>query len=556
MGWTDWEQNGGKYGSSYYETPNMNRLAEEGVTFSNAYSSAAVCSPTRNALLTGKHPARTRMTQWLPGYVYDSMLSDPRWDRTLRDEEVTLAEALRAGGYATGFVGKWHLGNRFSASANPLDHGFDSNVGGDHHGGPNPYVGYFANGNGSFGLPGLGPGSSVPGDYLTDRLTDFAVDFIDRYGGRDEPFFLLMSHYGVHIPLEARADLVAKYRAKPPSGGHADAAYAAMLESVDVSLGRVLDELEDEGIRDDTIIVFTSDNGGSLLATSNAPLRDGKGLLYEGGIRTPLIVSWTGNDRITQGADSEAIVVTHDLYPTLLDLTQVPGDRLHNDDVDGSSFRRALEGKNRDRAASFWHYPHISPQSTQIRGGRYVSAARVGDWKLIYFYEEESWELYDLGSDIGETVNLIEECSGVASRVGELLVEWLLEVEAQLPIDDSTGQAVALPSPVPELKRRSNRRRWMRVGEWTPPPTPGEVPLAGGSRRCGWWQRRSPGMWRFAESFKHASRGRRRLLPRWAAWRLRPRASSRGRPRRAPPCAAGRRAGAVLPRRSGRGAGR
>ncbi len=453
MGWADWEQNGARAGSSFHETPSMNRLAQEGVTFSNAYSSASVCSPTRNALLTGKNPARTRMTQWIPGIEYRSPLGDPRWDDSLDDEEVTLAEALRRGGYATAFVGKWHLGRRSSASANPLNHGFDSNVGGNYRGRPNPRVGYFANSNGSFGLPGLRSGSSIPGDYLTDRLTDFAVDFIDRSAGSEDPFFLLLSHYGVHNPVQARADLVAKYEAKPPSGEHFDATYAATLESVDASLGRILDELEAEGIREDTIIVFTSDNGGSLLATSNAPLREGKGLLYEGGIRTPLIVSWKGNRRVRRGTVSQTVVVTHDIYPTLLDLTGVPGDSVHNENVDGVSFRAVLEERRSDLGATFWHYPHISPQSTRIIGGRYVSAVRMANWKLIYFYEDESWELYHLATDIGETTNLIEECSFVAGKLGDLLVEWLVEVDAQLPIVDATGQPVDLPSPVAKAKR-------------------------------------------------------------------------------------------------------
>jgi len=464
MGWTDWEQNGGRNGSSLYETPNMNRLAREGVTFSNAYSSSSVCSPTRNALLTGKSPARTRMTQWIPGSKYRSTLSDPEWDTSMNAEEVTLAEALRAGGYATAFVGKWHLGpKKTSPAANPLNHGFDSNVGGDHNGDPN--LGYFADGDGSFGMPGLGPGSSVPGDYLTDRLTDFAVDFIDRSSGSGKPFFLLMSHYGVHIPLQARADLLSKYEAKPHSGRHFDARYAAMLESVDASLGRILDELDAEGIRGQTIVVFTSDNGGNPIATSNAPLRDGKGYLYEGGIRVPLIVSWKGKRRALRGVVSRAVVVTHDIYPTLLELTGVEGDPGYNANVDGVSFAAALEGRRSDRGAIFWHYPHISPQSIQAVGGRYVSAVRIGDWKLVYLYEDEAWELYHLATDIGERTNLVEACPSVASKMGGLLVAWLLEVDAQLPIVRATGQPVALPSPVPVPKRSLSpwwREPWYR----------------------------------------------------------------------------------------------
>jgi arylsulfatase A len=491
MGWSDWEQDGRPNGSSYYETPSMNRLAQAGVSFSNAYSASPVCSPTRNALVTGKHPARTRMTNWLPGSNYPSKLSSPAWNRQLAAEEVTLAEVFRDAGYVTGFVGKWHLGNRGTASEDPLEHGFDSNIAGNYRGGPNSWVGYFADRWGSFRLKNLSRWLSVPGDYLTDRLTDFAIDFIDRNADHDAPFFLLMSHYGVHTPLQAPSDRVDWYRAKPPSAEHSNATYAAMIETVDTSLGRILDRLELKGIRGETIVVFASDNGGSLLATSNAPLRGGKGLLYEGGIRTPLVVSWTGERRMAQGSESETVVVTQDLYPTLLELAGLPGDSKYNEEVDGTSFRAALEGDDLSCGASYWHYPHISPQSRDVEGGRFVSAVRAADWKLFYFYEDASWELYDLASDVGEMTDLADECAGIAAELGERMVDWLVAIDAQLPVDAVTGQPVALPVPIAEERhgrapprcggRAQPKLQSPRCREKTHPPlwSPGSVAGAG-----------------------------------------------------------------------------
>jgi len=452
MGWSDWEQDGRPTGSSYYETPNMNRLVRQGVTFSNAYSASPVCSPTRNALMTGKHPARTRVTNWLPGGDFSSNLSSPAWRRGLAAEDVTLAEVFRDAGYVTGFIGKWHLGSQGSTSADPLEHGFDSNVAGNYRGQPNSAVGYFADLWGSFRLKSLGRWLSVPGDYLTDRLTDFAVEFIDHNAGSDAPFFLLVSHYGVHVPVQAPSNLVDRYRAKVASEAHSNPTYAAMLESVDTSLGRILDQLEVRGVRDRTIVIFASDNGGSLTATSNAPLRGGKGLLYEGGIRTPLVVSWTAEPRMARGSESETVVVSQDLYPTLLDLTGLSGDPVYNEDLDGVSFRAALEGDDRDCDVAYWHYPHVSPQSQDVKGGRFVTAVRMGDWKLLYAYEDASWELYDLASDVGETTDLAGECTGIASELGARMVDWLVAIDAQLPIDEATGEPVALP--VPPVGRR------------------------------------------------------------------------------------------------------
>ena len=447
LGWADWEQNGGPFGSSYYETPNMNRLAQEGVTFTNAYASAATCSPTRDALMTGQTPARSHLTSWLPGSEAPSNLSDPLWSPGIDSGAVTLPELLRAAGYRTALVGKWHLGISGSPSADPLQHGFEVNFGGGWNGTPPTY---FANASGSFRLTNMGDGTAAPGTYLTDQLTDLALDQIDAFAADGGPFFLFLSHYAPHIPLAAPAALVDRYAAKPPSGGQDDPVYAAMIDSLDTSLGRVLDELERLGLRENTIFIFASDNGGSPLATSNFPLSGFKGRLYEGGVRVPLIVSYTGDPALVPGSERESLVVSHDLYPTLLDLAGVSGDPIHDATVDGHSIRTILEQGDAPSDPIFWHHPHISPYPLGGHGGRYVSAIRDGDWKAIFFYEDRSWELYDLVSDPGEKVDLSSAEPAVLEDLGSELVARLETTGAQMPLDASTGLPAPLPVPAPE----------------------------------------------------------------------------------------------------------
>ena len=294
--------------------------------------------------------------------------------------------------------------------ADPLEHGFDSNVAGSFIGRP---ASYFADASGSFGMFGLGPGSSIPAEYLTDRLTVSAVDFIEENARADHPFFLYVSHFAVHVPLEAPAALVAKYEAKAPAGGHANAVYAAMIESLDASLGRILDALEAEGIRDNTIVVFASDNGGLLAVTSSAPLRGGK----------------------------------------------ASADPATPQEVDGLSFLAALEGGAAQGEALFWHYPHVASLGGPERGSRFVSAVVWRNWKLVYFFEDESWELYNLDRDLEETVNLIEDRPGVAAWLGRWLVDWLIETDAQLPILRSNAPQ-AVPLPVPPRAPRTRHRRF------------------------------------------------------------------------------------------------
>lgn len=463
MGWSDNTLFGTE---GFYETPNMQRLAAQGVLFSDAYASAPVCTPTRIGLATGVNPARTHITNWTPGSTYNdqSHLREPDWDRTMNASEVTLGEAMSASGYHTAHIGKWHLGTSGHASADPLKNGFHINIGGSHKG--SPPGGFFAGNDGGWSAPGLDTGTYDADDYLTNVLTDHAVDYIA--GHANAPFFLEFNPYAVHAPIQAPADLVAHYQDKLDNADpgqyqyHNNPTYAAMIHTMDASLGRVMDALENttdaEGnaLMDNTIIVFSTDHGGLVNVqggtgptppTHSFPLAGGKGSGAEGGLRVPTIVSWVGNSDIQQGVISDSLVVTHDIYSTVSDLTGVAGNAAHNQRMDSISFRSALEGDEGQRNTIYWHYPHISDQAGvgNVRNGRFFSAMRHGDWKLIYHYEDQSWELYDLAADIDESDNLATDNPGMTTALGAMLADWLVEVGAQMPIDSRNGQAVPLP---------------------------------------------------------------------------------------------------------------
>src|SRR5262245_24600980 len=311
LGWADL----GCYGSKYHKTPHLDRLAADGMRFTSGYSACPVCSPTRAAILTGKYPQRLGITDWLPGRPDrpDQKLLRPALNQQLPATETTLAAALKAAGYATGHVGKWHLGGE---GAGPLQFGFDVNIAGDHTGTALSYFAPFSGKGGRF-MPGLE--KAPEGEYLTDRLTAEAEKFIDAH--RERPFFLYLPHYAVHTPMRARAELVAKYQPGNP-GEQGNPVYAAMLESLDEGVGRVLKKLDDLKLSDRTIVVFTSDNGGLATTegpntppTINAPLREGKGHLYEGGLRVPLIVRWPGVTKAGQVVEEPACSI--DFFPTL-----------------------------------------------------------------------------------------------------------------------------------------------------------------------------------------------------------------------------------------------
>lgn len=439
LGWRDISC----YGSSFYETPNIDRLAERGMLFTDAYASAPVCSPTRASLMSGKYPARVGVTQYIGGHTVGRLCDVPYfWGLPL--SEISLAKALSQGGYATWHVGKWHLGD---GTMRPEAHGFEVNIGGCGWG--HPHNGYFS----PYGIPTLDEGP--PGEYLTDRLTDEAVGLIN---GRDErPFFLNLSHYAVHTPIEAPRDLVAKYEEKARRLGldriaaikpgeyfpcvhkqdlrvqrrviQSDPTYAAMVENLDTNIGRILATLETEGIAEETLVVFTSDNGGLSTAegspTCNLPLSEGKGWMYEGGTRVVQLVSWPGV--VEPASRCEEPTTTTDWYPTLLEAAGLPP--MPEQHLDGVSLLPLLSGSGGFRRPPlFWHYPHYSNQ-----GGTPASSVRDGDLKLIEFFEDGHAELYDLRSDIEEKHDLSSADPESTRRLGEELRRWRREVEALMP---------------------------------------------------------------------------------------------------------------------------
>jgi arylsulfatase A len=423
LGWRDIGANG----STYYQTPNIDRLAREGVRFTDAYAACAVCSPTRAAVLTGKYPARLLLTDWLPNGRWHpkAKLQSGRFVRGLPLEEVTLAEALREAGYRTASIGKWHLGSEpFSL---PEHHGFDVNIAGNAHGAPGSFFFPYA---GDWAIPTTGLRAKwnvlpdgKPGEYLTDRLTDEAVKFIRA--NRERPFFLYFPHYGVHTPLQAKPEIVAKYEKIPEAQQQGKATYAAMVESVDDSVGRVVATLRELGLEQNTVIVFTSDNGGFYNATSNAPLRANKGAYYEGGIRVPLIVKWPGVARA--GHVSAEPVTSTDLYPTCLAAAGLP-PRPHQH-VDGLNLQPLLVGgASLNRPAIFWHFPHYNEHPSSVPS----SVIRRGPWKLIETFDPAGMELYNLADDLGETRNLAAENPAKTAELRRELDAWRRDVGAEM----------------------------------------------------------------------------------------------------------------------------
>ena len=419
LGWADL----GCQGSTFYETPRIDRLAEEGMRFTDAYSACPVCSPSRAALMTGKYPRFGRVYRT---YHRDRppSLQRARAHRSARRLHVSattrndLGRSAAAAGYVSASIGKWHLG---SEQYWPEQQGFDINIAGYDHGSPPTHFFPYKNPGKEWNaeIPTLEGGK--PGEYLTDRLTDEAIRFIER--NAEKPFFLYLTHYAVHTPLEAPQSLIRKYERKlGQDDSQFSAAYAAMIERVDASLGRVVDTVERLGLRDDTLIVFTSDNGGEQAATRNAPLREGKGYLYEGGVRVPLIVSLPG--RVRAGAVSDAPVSGVDIYPTIAELA---GERARPGETQGRSLAPLLEADGDFPARDlYWYYPHYSPQAKQPG-----AALRSGRFKLIEHYDPPGVELYDLENDIGESRNLAKERPGRTAELQRRLQQW---IEVNVPI--------------------------------------------------------------------------------------------------------------------------
>lgn len=430
MGWRDV----GFMGSRYYETPNIDRLARQAMVFTNAYANAPNCAPSRACLLSGQYSPRHGVYTVGTSSRGSSKLRKliPIENTTVLDTKiVTIAEAIKPAGYISASIGKWHLGN--DPQFGPIGQGFDVNVGGYSAG--SPAKGYFV----PYNNPELPDGP--PGEYLTDRLTDEALKFIET--NKDDPFFLYLPHYAVHTPLQAKKELINKYKKKPGSNGQNNPTYAAMIESTDQGVGRIMDKLDELGLTDNTVVFFFSDNGGVKGITSNQPLRGGKGMLYEGGIREPMFVRWPG--RTAPGSTCDAPVIGIDFYPTILEITGAKKPKDHI--LDGQSFVALLnkESSTSDiqyskfsERALFWHFPaYLQGKAEGARDPHFRTrpgaALRMGNFKLIEYFEDGALELYNLKDDISEQKNLAEVMPEKTAELHKLMLAWRKKVNAPVP---------------------------------------------------------------------------------------------------------------------------
>lgn len=434
LGWMDL----GCQGSTFYETPRIDALAAEGTRFTQAYSNCPVCSPSRAALMSGQNPGRVGFTGHITAigrhrYPEDGAIVPPDDFMHLPHEVVSLAEALREAGYISANVGKWHLGDE---PYWPRTQGFDTNVAGHTHGSPSSYFFPYRKPEQTWNpdMPNLDLSGSSEGEYLTDRLTEEALAFIEANPHR--PFFLYLSHYAVHTPLQAPQDLIDKYQAKIAAGADGQSAvYAAMVETVDRSVGRILDRLRELDLDERTVVVIASDNGGLASVTDNAPLRAGKGHLYEGGIRVPLIVRWPGHG--VPGSLVDEPVTNADLYPFMTRLANLDAERFPA--PDGRDLGILIESGAWQPRELIWYYPHYSPQA-RSPGAAILS----GGYKLIEFYDPPSVELYHLDSDIGEQRDLSAQEPRKAEQLRLLLNTW---IDENVPIRHTSNRRAADPAP-------------------------------------------------------------------------------------------------------------
>ncbi len=440
LGWTDLRCQG----SGYYDTPSIDRLAAQGMRFTHAYTAGPNCQPTRAALMSGQYGPRTG--------VY-TVGSRDRFDTSMRPlvpvenvqrldpAVVTVGEALRAAGYRTGYFGKWHLGD--DPDHHPSAQGFEeaiTSMGRHFQFRTNP------------------PTNTPPGAYLADYLTDRALEFIERH--RDEPFFLVLAHFAVHTPLEAKPELIERFRSRPPAGGHANPTYAAMILSLDESVGRVIAALDRLNLSSNTLVVFSSDNGGvggyereglgKNDITDNAPLRHGKGSLYEGGVRVPFVARWPG--RVPAGAVCETPIISVDLYPTFCAIAGAP--RPEKQPLDGVDLSPLLFGGSIPSRALFWHFPGYLGSGHNLWRTTPAGAIREGNWKLIEWFEDGRIELYDLERDPGQRRNLAEAESDVAQRLRERLAAWRRDIHAPMPAPRAHG---TVDVPAQTRQRRKDR---------------------------------------------------------------------------------------------------
>lgn len=442
---------------TFYETPQLDRLAGQGVRFTDGYAANPVCSPTRYSIMTGKWPTRAGLTNWLPG-IRDEKFQGAPLARRMAGEEVTIAEALRSAGYRTAFVGKWHLGE--DETDWPEHQGFEVNIAGNKQGHPKSWFSPYDN-------PRLQDGP--PGEFLTDRLARETIAQLKKFKESGEPFLLCHWFYQVHTPLKAPAELVKKYEAKAARLGLQEKfaqepqyyitakgprrvrqnqtlpVYAAMVESIDTATGQILAALDELGLADNTLVIFTSDNGGLSTSegapTSNLPFRGGKGWVYEGGIREPFLVRWPGVTPTTGAVRAEP-VTSLDIYPTVLAAAGVAQPATMP--ADGRDLRPALRGEPTPARDLYWHYPHYGNQ-----GGFPGGAIRSGDWKLVENYEDGSVMLYNLSQDVGEKNDL---AAAEPARVAELrgrLHAWYRSVGAQFLRAKEGGPQPWSPEPKP-----------------------------------------------------------------------------------------------------------
>lgn len=434
LGWADLPS----YGNAFHETPNLDRLRKEGMLFSNAYAAAPVCSPTRASIQAGQYPARMGINDFITGHwrPYEQMTVPKNRTQYLPDSLITIGEALQEAGYATGYFGKWHLG--WTEPYMPGDQGYDD---------------WRVHRRGTFYNLKSREAIFPPDENLDDEsrlsevLTDYSVSFMEQ--NRDKPFFLFLSHYDVHVQLDADRDLIDKYLQKVPKDSFpGNAIYAAMVEHIDRSVGRIMNTLDSLDLAENTMVVFFSDNGGLVsrfdkipllakdkleiyedsplqyIATSNAPLRAEKGTIFEGGIREPLLVRWPAT--VPAGSSSHQLISSIDFFPTFVDLAkgQLPTQQA----VDGESFAEMLEGTEIDsNRVLFWHYP-------VYHHDRPAGAVRQGKWKLIEFFDTDTVELYDLSEDIGEQNNLASQFPKKKEELKRQLAEWRTQVAAQMPV--------------------------------------------------------------------------------------------------------------------------
>lgn len=421
FGWRDTSY----MGSDFFETPHIDKIAAEGMIFTQAYSASANCAPARASLLSGQYTPRHKV--YNVGTTPRGKAEHRRLEHipgvTDLDRSITTwAQVAQDAGYTTGTIGKWHL------SDDPHPYGFDVNIGGSHSG--SPPKGYYPPHPNAPGLE-----DAPAGEYLTDRLSHEAIKFIDQ--NADQPWLLYLTHFSVHTPIQAKRELVAQYEAKTPGELHHNVAMATMIKSTDDGIGLIMAKLEELNIADDTAIIFFSDNGGYGPATDMNPLYGYKGTYYEGGIRVPLAIRWPG--KITAGQSSEALVTGVDIYPTLC---EIMGTSLPAQTFDGESILPIAQGGKPDpERAIFWHFPAYLQSYAQTAAeqrdvlfrSRPVSVVRRGDWKLHHFYEDDAYELYNLREDIGETNNLAKLQPGTTKRLSRLLKGWLKDTGADIP---------------------------------------------------------------------------------------------------------------------------